>query len=216
LLDQVSIVCRRRHFSRNTEQAYRYWIRQFILFHGKRHPTELEPAQVEAFLNHLAVARRVAASTQSQALNAIVFLYDAVLGKPLGQMTGLQRVQRRQRIPVVLNRDEVSRVLALMHGACRLMAELMYGAGLRVHECVTLRVKDVDFTARTISIRNSKGSKDRTTVLPEQLCPPLQQHLLRVAVLHRADLMRGASICEPGECYGTVANRTVRGQPWHW
>jgi integron integrase len=154
----------------------------------------LGPAEVEIFLNHLAVARKVAASTQSQALNAIVFLYDSVLGKSLGQMTGLQRVQRRQRVPVVLNRDEVTRVLAMMQGTCRLMAELMYGAGLRVHECVTLRFKDVDFTARTISIRNSKGSKDRTTVLPEQLCSSLQQHLLRVAALHRDDLMGGAGL----------------------
>lgn len=150
--------------------------------------------EVEAFLNHLAVTRRVAASTQSQALNAIVFLYDSVLSKPLGQMTGLKRIQRRHRVPVVLNRDEVKRVLSMMQGTCRLMAELMYGAGLRVHECVTLRVKDVDLATRTISIRNSKGSKDRTTVLPEQLCSPLQQHLLRVAALHKDDRARGAGM----------------------
>ena len=152
------------------------------------------PAEVEAFLNHLAVTRRVAASTQSQALNAIVFLYDSVLSQPLGQMTGLKRVQRRHRVPVVLTRDEVKRVLAMMQDTCRLMAELMYGAGLRVHECVTLRAKDVDLSARVISVRNSKGSKDRTTVLPEQLYSPLHQHMLRVAVLHRDDLARGAGL----------------------
>ena len=138
-------------------------------------------ADVEAFLNHLAMNRHVAASTQSQALNAIVFLYDSVLGKPLGQMTALSRVQKRHRVPVVLSRDEVKAVFGMMEGTCRLMAELIYGAGLRVHECVSLRFKDVDLSSHTISVRNSKGSKDRTSVLPAQLCSPLQQHMLRVA-----------------------------------
>lgn len=188
------MVCRRRHFSRNTEQAYRFWTRQFILFHGKHHPLEMGPAEVEAFLNELAVKRRVAASTQSQALNAIVFLYESVLSKPLGQMARLRRIQHRHRVPVVLTRDEVKRVLAMMQGTCRLMAELMYGAGLRVHECVTLRAKDLDLAAHTISVRDSKGSKDRTTILPQQLCSPLRQHLLRVATLHRDDLARGGGL----------------------
>lgn len=152
------------------------------------------PAEVTAYLNHLAVERRVAASTQTQALNALVFLYEQVLDLPLGQMSGLKRVQHRERIPVVLTREEVRSVLATMEGTCRLMAELIYGAGLRVHECVTLRVKDIDLTARTLSIRNSKGSKDRTTVLPEQFVASLQRHLLRIAALHREDLARGAGL----------------------
>lgn len=152
------------------------------------------PAEVETYLNHLAVERRVAASTQTQALNALVFLYEQVLGQPLGRMSNLKRVQQRERIPVVLPREEVKSVLATMAGTTRLMAELIYGAGLRVHECVTLRVKDIDLTTRTLSIRNSKGSKDRTTVLPEQLVSPLQRHLLQVAELHRADLSRGAGL----------------------
>lgn len=118
--------------------------------------------EVEAFLNHLAVDRHVAASTQTQALNAIVFLYESVLTQPLGQMTGLKRVQKRHRVPVVLTREEVKAVLSMMDGTCRLMAELMYGAGLRVHECVSLRIKDIDLSSRVISVRNSKGSKDRT------------------------------------------------------
>ena len=155
---------------------------------------EMGPPEVETFLNHLAIKRRVSASTQSQALNAIVFLYESVLSRPLGQMSGLRRVQRRHRVPVVLTRNEVKCVLTMMQGTCRLMAELMYGAGLRVHECVTLRVKDLDLSAHTISVRNSKGSKDRTTVLPSQLCSTLQQHLLRVAALHRDDLARGAGL----------------------
>lgn len=202
MLEQLSNVCRRRHFSPSTEQAYRFWVKQFVLFHGKRHPRELGPPEVESFPNHLATTRRVAASTQSQALNAIVFLYSCVLEHPLGQMSNLQRVQRRVRVPVVLTREEVKSALTLMSGTSRLMAELVYGAGLRVHECVTLRIKDIDLTSRSISIRNSKGSKDRTTVLPELMTLPLQQHLFRVAALHRDDLARcgsGAYAGRPGE-----------------
>lgn len=152
------------------------------------------PAEVESFLNHLANDRHVAASTQSQALNAAVFLYGEVLGQPLGKMTNLKRVQRRIRVPVVLTTEEVRATLGQMVGTPRLMAELIYGAGLRVHECVSLRIKDIDLTAKAVSVRNSKGSKDRTTVLPERLVSPLQQHLLRVAALHRDDLAAGAGL----------------------
>jgi integron integrase len=154
----------------------------------------LGAAEVEAFLNDLAVSRKVAASTQTQALNAIVFLYESVIAQPLGSMTGLKRVQARHRVPVVLTTEEVKRVLDLMQGTPRLMAEVMYGAGLRVHECVTLRVKDIDFGARVITVRAGKGGKDRTTVLPEQLHSPLQQHLLRVAALHKEDLSKGGGL----------------------
>ena len=147
-------------------------------------------AEVESFLNYLATERHVAASTQSQALNAIVFLY----GEVLGQMTNLKRVQRRIRVPVVLTTEEVRATLGQMVGTPRLMAELIYGAGLRVHECVSLRIKDIDLTAKTVSVRNSKGGKDRTTVLPERLLSPLQQYLLRVAALHRDDLSAGAGL----------------------
>ena len=194
LLDQVSTVCRRRHLSPRTEESYRYWIRQFIVFHGKRHPAALGGPHVEAFLNHLATARHVAASTQTQALNAVVFLYRDVLGRPLPDMPGLRRVQRGYRVPVVLTREEVRKILGLMHGTTKLMAELMYGAGLRVNECVTLRFKDIDFGAKTISVRSGKGGKDRTTLLPAQLASPLQQQLTRVLALHRRDLARGAGL----------------------
>lgn len=152
------------------------------------------PAEVESFLNHLATECHVAASTQSQALNAVVFLYGEVLGQPLGQMTNLKRVQRRVRVPVVLTAEEVRATLGQMVGTPRLMSELIYGAGLRVHECVSLRIKDIDLTAKAVSVRNSKGSKDRTTVLPERLVYPLQQHLLRVVALHRDDLAAGAGL----------------------
>lgn len=167
------------------------WARQFVLFHGKQHPRALSTAQVAQFLNHLAVDRRVSASTQSQALNAIVFLYDSVLEAPLGEIANLQRVQRRQRVPVVLTIEEVGRALAKMTGTPRLMAELIYGAGLRVTECVTLRVKDIDFGARSITVRDGKGGKDRTTMLPASLASSLQAHLLRVAALHSEDRLRG-------------------------
>jgi integron integrase len=169
-------------------------IRQYIYFHGKRHPKDLGATEVEAFLNYLAVSRKVAASTQTQALNALVFLYESVIAQPLGSMGGLKRVQARHRVPVVLTVEEVKLTLSLMQGTPRLMAELMYGAGLRVNECVTLRIKDIDSGARVITVRDGKGGKDRTTVLPEQLHSPLQQHLLRVAALHKEDLSKGGGL----------------------
>ena len=193
-MDQVHAVCRRRHLSPRTEEAYRFWIRQFIFFHGKRHPRELREAEVTQFLNHLAVNRKVAASTQTQALNAIVFLYRDVLAAPLLEMKGLNRVQQRQRIPVVLTPEEVSRVLSHMSGTTALMARLMFGSGLRVDECCTLRVKDIDFGAAVLSIRDGKGGKDRTTVLPVRLRDNLQAHLLKVAQLHAEDRHRGAGL----------------------
>ena len=138
-------------------------------------------------MNHLAINRKVAASTQSQALNAIVFLYEHVLERPLGQIQVLKRIQRHHRVPVVLTVDEVSAILNYMRGTTQLMAQVLYGAGLRVFECVKLRIKDIDFNGRTISIRASKGTKDRTTVLPNALIAPLQSHLMRVALLHKHD-----------------------------
>jgi len=193
-MDLVATLCRRRHYSPRTEESYRYWIRHYIHFHDKCHPGALGAQEVEAFLNHLATVRQVSASTQTQALNALVFLYEGVLEKPLGRMAGLKRVQRHHRVPVVLTRDEVRAVLAHMSGTPRLMAELIYGAGLRVQECVTLRVKDVDLAAGRLSVRSGKGNKDRTTVLPSRLSEPLQQHLLRVAGLHKTDLSHGAGL----------------------
>lgn len=149
-------------------------------------------SEVVLFLNHLAVDRKVAASTQSQALNALVFLYSDVLEKPLPPMVGLKRVQHRHTIPVVLTQEEVRAVLNQMQGTPKLMAQVLYGAGLRVAECVTLRVKDLDFGSKAISVRSGKGSKDRTTILPEQLISLLQQHLIKVASLHKEDVLRGA------------------------
>ncbi|MGY0800186.1 phage integrase N-terminal SAM-like domain-containing protein, partial [Lysobacter sp. A286] len=190
-MEQVATVCRRRHLSPRTEEAYRFWIRRYIFFHAKQHPREVGPGGIAPFVNHLATARQVAASTQSQALNALLFLYRDVLAIEVGHLAGLKRVQRRDRLPVVLSTEEVAAVLNGIDGPRRLMAELLYGAGLRVTECMTLRVKDVDLKTRLIQVRAGKGGKDRSTLLPERLVQPLQRQLLRVATLHRRDTARG-------------------------
>lgn len=190
-MGQVSALCRRRHLSRRTEEAYTFWIRRYIFFHHKQHPRELGTQGVAPFVNHLAVDCKVAASTQSQALNALLFLYRDVLEMEVGHLDGLRRVQRSSRLPVVLTVEEVRDTLTKMRGTPRLMAELLYGAGLRVTECVTLRIKDLDFRARTITIRSGKGAKDRTTVLPATLTQTLQQHLFHVVALYKRDLCRG-------------------------
>lgn len=212
----MSIVCRRRHFSHRTEESYRYWIRQLILFHGKRHPRDMASPEVAAFLNHLATQRRVSASTQSQALNAIVFLFESVLEQPLGQIANLQRIQRRHRVPVVLTAAEVQAILAQLKGTPRLMAELIYGAGLRVSECVTLRVKDIDFGVRSLTVRSGKGAKDRTTVLPSRLVEPLQKHLLRVALLHKQDLLAGSGLVPMPQALGRKYPSASKSWTWQY
>ena len=190
-MDRVSQVCRRRHLSRRTEEAYCYWIRRYIYFHAKQHPVAVGANGITPFINHLASDQEVAASTQSQALNAILFLYRDVLDIDVGQLKGLRRVQRQARLPTVLTVGEVRDVLAHLSGTTRLIAELLYGAGLRVTEAMTLRVKDLDLHVGTIHVRSGKGGKDRTSLLPVRLRAPLQQHLLRVAALHKDDLARG-------------------------
>ena len=186
------MVCRRRHLSRRTEQAYRFWIRRYIHFHGRQHPRAVGPAGIVAFINHLAAVGGVAASTQSQGLNALLFLYRDVLELEVSHLSGLRRVQRRERLPVVLSTDEVIATLAHMGGVAALMAHLLYGSGLRVTECMTLRVKDVDLQGGLIHVRAGKGGKDRTTLLPDRLKSPLRRQLLAVARLHKQDLARGS------------------------
>lgn len=191
LLEQVHEAIRRRYFSRRTEEAYVHWIKRFIYFSGKRHPRELGEAEVTAFLNHLAAERKVAAGTQNQALSALLFLYREVLGMELGWLQGLERATRPPRIPTVLTRAEVERVLAQLHGPKWLIASLLYGSGLRVLECLRLRVKDVDLGYRQVLVRDGKGEKDRVTMLPEKLVEPLRAHLERVRGLHARDLREG-------------------------
>ncbi len=190
LLDQVRDAIRRRHYSYRTEQSYVQWIKRFIWFSGKRHPRELGAAEVTAFLSHLASERDVAASTQNQALSALLFLYGQVLGVELPWMKGIVRAKRPVRVPVVLTRDEVRALLARLEGTKWLMAALLYGSGLRLRECLKLRVKDVDFGYRQITVRDGKGAKDRVTMLPAELAEPLRAHLARAKALHE----RGGTI----------------------
>ena len=182
---------RARHYSRRTEQAYWYWVRQFIFFHRKRHPAEMGEAEVTAFLSWLATERDVAAATQGQALSALLFLYKHVLGHDLPWLAELVRAQRPVRLPAVLTEGEVRRLLAALEGGAWLMGGLLYGAGLRQVECLSLRVKDIDFAYRQILVRDGKGAKDRVTMLPAVLLQPLQAHLGRVRLLHQRDLREG-------------------------
>src|SRR5690606_34181075 len=174
-----------------TEHAYTHWIRRFILFHGKRHPREMGAPEVEAFLSDLAVQRNVAASTQNQALAAILFLYRDVLSIELPWLQDVVRAKRPARLPVVLTRREVEAVLARLDGRDWLMASLLYGAGLRLMECVRPRVKDIDFAMRQIVVRDGKGAKDRVTMLPEKLLSPLHLQLEKAKAVHEADLAAG-------------------------
>jgi integron integrase len=191
LLDEVRELIRIRHYSIRTEEAYLQWIRRFILFHGKRHPRDMGAPELTAFLSDLAVRRNVAASTQNQALNAILFLYRDVLKVKLPWLDEVQRAKKPQRLPVVLTRDEVRSLLAQLQGTTWLMAALTYGGGLRLLECLRLRVKDVDFQYKQLMIRDAKGQKDRVTILPHNLIDPLRTHLARVRVLHERDLREG-------------------------
>ena len=191
LLEQVHEAVRRLHYSRRTEEAYVHWIRRFIYWSGRRHPATLGEAEVTAFLSHLASERNVAASTQNQALAALLFLYTQVLGRELGWFDDLVRAKRPVRMPVVLSRGEVNALLAQLRGAPWLMASLLYGAGLRLMECLRLRVKDVDFAYRQILVRDGKGAKDRVTMLPETAVQPLHAQLGEAKRLHEIDLREG-------------------------
>jgi len=169
LLDQVREVLRLKHYSLRTEETYVGWIKRFIFFHQKRHPREMGAPEVQAFLSHLAVQGQVAASTQNQALNALVFLYHQVLDQDLGDFAAFVRAKRPARLPVVLSRDEVHRLLGALTGTYQLMGRLLYGTGMRLMECMRLRVKDVDFERNQVMVRDGKGMKDRRTMLPLSL-----------------------------------------------
>jgi integron integrase len=191
LLDRVRIALRLRHRSPRTEKSYVHWIRRFILFHGKRHPVEMGAAEITAFLSHLAVEGHVSASTQNQALNAIAFLYHRVLAVELPVLEGLVRARTPRRLPVVLSPEEVRAVLSKLDGVPLLVASLLYGAGLRLFEALTLRVKDLDFATCEIRIRDGKGRKDRVTTLPAACVTPLRVQLAAVKLLHDRELALG-------------------------
>ena len=191
LLDQVRDALRLKHYSYRTEQAYVGWITRYVLFHSKRHPNEMGAPEVEAFLTHLAVEEHVAASTQNQAFSALLFLYREVLHKDLGPVDAL-RAKRPKRLPTVLTQEETRRLLGQLSGTYGLMAKLLYGSGLRLMECLRLRIKDLEFERRAIVVRDGKGEQDRVTILPDSLIATLQEHLLRVKRLHEEDLARGS------------------------
>jgi integrase len=199
LLDRVREANRLRHGSRSTEKSYVGWIRRYILFHDKRHPAEMGAPEVTRFLSSLAVQGRVAASTQNQALSALLFLYRHVLHQDLPWLDDVIRAKRPKRLPIVLTRDEVRAVVAELHGTPRLMTILLYGAGLRLLECCRLRVQDLDFAMNQIVVRDGKGAKDRVTILPAMSKGARTQHLQWVKRQHEADLTRGAGWVElPG------------------
>jgi len=191
LLDRVRQSARVRHLSPRTEEAYIHWIRRYILHHGKRHPAEMGEREISHFLSSLATDGRVSASTQNQALSALLFLYQEVLNRRLEWLEGVVRAKRPVRLPVVLTRDEVAAILGQLDGTCHLMASLMYGAGVRLMECCRLRVKDIDLARGEITVRDGKGAKDRVTLLPATLRKPLAEQLDKVYRLHQQDLGRG-------------------------
>lgn len=191
LLDQVVARIRVKHYSGRTEQAYVDWIKRYIWHHGKRHPKDMGAAEVEAFLTHLAVTRNVSSSTQNQAKSALLFLYKEVLGFDLPWLNNVTQAKVPKRLPVVLTKEEVSAVLTRLDGTMWLIVSLLYGSGLRVMECLRLRVKDIDFARREIIVRQGKGFKDRVTMLPASIVAPLKQHLTKVRALHAEDLHAG-------------------------
>ena len=196
LLDQVRATLRLGHYSGRTETAYVDWIKRFILFHGKRHPAEMGADEVRAFLTYLAAEKNVAASTQNQALSALLFLYRVVLQQKLPWVDQFERVQRPPKVPVVFTKEEARAVLSRLNGTARLMAHLLYGSGLRLMECVRLRIKDVDLGYLQITVRDGKGGRDRVTMVSVQLADALRKQIEKSAQLHEEDLSAGA-----GEVY---------------
>ena len=214
LLDQVRGVIRCRHFSIKTERAYLSWVRRFVIFHQMRHPREMAGPEVARFLEHLA-AQGLSASTQNQALAALLLLYRGVLGREDLEIGKFERAKGPRRLPVVLSRSEVGRVLNCMEGVHRLQASLLYGSGLRLLECCRLRVKDLDLERGQIQVRRGKGAKDRVTLLPQALRPILAQHLERVRELHARDRAAGACVALPG----ALARKLPRAPgywSWYW
>ncbi len=214
LLDQVRDALRVRHMSLRTEKSYVHWVRRYILFHGKRHPVEMGEKEVNAFLTHLAVERRVGAATQSQALCALLFLYRAVLGRELGELEGLIRAKRRRHLPVVLTQAEVRAIFSHLTGEDRLFLSLLYGTGMRLMEGQRLRVKDVDFALHQVTVRDGKGGKDRVAPLPETLEPALQRHLQAVKTLHLRDRSEGYGVVALPDALAKKYPRA--GSEWPW
>jgi integron integrase len=214
LLDQVRDALRVRHYSLRTEESYLQWIKRFILFHGKRHPAEMGEQEITAFLTFLAVDKHVSPSTQNQALSALLFLYKQVLEQELEWMDDIVRAKRSERIPEVLSPDQVQQLINHLAGTHQLMARLLYGTGMRLMEVVRLRVRDVDFHYRQITVRSGKGNKDRVTVLPASLFEAMKAHLTRVKALHVRDLAEGGgSVYLP---YALAQKYPSADREWGW
>jgi integron integrase len=211
-MDQMRDALRSRHYSRRTEQAYTLWVRRFIRFNHLRHPREMGEREINAFLTDLAVEKRVSASTQNQALAGLLFLYRTVLEREVGDLAGVIRARKPARVPTVMTRDEVRAVLSAMDGQYRLMASLMYGTGMRLSECLRLRVLDVDFGALEIIVHDGKGAKDRVTVLPESLVPALKAQMRNARRVHERDLADGwGRVVVPD-----ALDRKYPNAPWEW
>lgn len=218
LLDRLVLEARRRRLSRRTEEAYRGWVRRFILFHGKRHPAGMSGTEIAAYLTHLAVEQRVAASTQNQALAALLFLYRAVLGRNLADLDleTAVRARRPRRLPTVLSREEARRLLSALAPAESLVGHLLYGAGLRLLEALRLRVQDLDLERLELTVRAGKGDRDRRTVLPASLVPGLRAQLDRARRLHEQDLASGFGEVELPGALARKLPSAAREWPWQW
>jgi integron integrase len=214
VLDQARLVLRLRHMSYRTEIAYLSWIKRLILLHPKRHPKGMRATEIRAFLAHLALHEQVAASTQNGALHALLFLYRHVLKQPFPDLDDAERAQRPQRLPMVCTREEVRAVITQLRDIPALMARLLYGAGLRLMECVRLRVKDVDFAYHHITVRHGQGGQDRVTMLPQTLHVPRQRHLARVRLVHQEDLAAGYG--EVHLPYAFAHKDPQAGTAWEW
>ncbi|MDL1891325.1 integron integrase [Sphingobacteriales bacterium CHB3] len=191
LLDQVRSIMALRHYSAKTQKAYVDWIRRFIIYHSKRHPAQMGEQEIRSFLTFLAQEKKVSASTQNQAFNGLLFLYNTVLKKKLGNISGVLRAKRPLRLPVVLTRQEAFTILSFLQHPHKLMAGILYGSGLRIAECVRLRLKDLDLNTLIITVRDGKGEKDRTTMLPRRLVPHIGKQIEKVLRLLRLDLQQG-------------------------
>lgn len=216
LLDRMRALLRTKHYSIRTEDAYVQWARRFILFQGKRHPSSMGAPEINEFLSHLAVERNVSASTQNQALSAILFLYRDLLGDEVPWLENLVRAPRTKRLPTVLTREEVRTLIGAMSGIQQLVARLLYGTGLRLLEALRLRVKDVEFEASELTVRNGKGDKDRTTMLPRTLARPLRDHLVRVRDLHDRDVEEGFGSVWMPDALAVKFPSAPRSWPWQW
>jgi integron integrase len=216
LLDRVREAIRTRHYSYRTEKAYVHWIKRFIFFHGKRHPAEMGEPEIGQFLSSLATDRHVSASTQNQALNGLLFLYQHVLLKHVGYVQGVLRAKRPHRLPVVLTREEVRSILGQLQGPEWIMAVLLYGAGLRLMECLRLRVKDVDFARNEIRVPSGKGDKDRVTMLPAAVKQPLCRHLEQVRQAYEADCKNSSSGVPLPYALGRKYPNAGKDWAWYW